>query len=313
MIFCTLFNWLYLPQGIALYRSLQRVCRNDFVLYVLCIDDFTAAVLRELKLHNARVVMLGDLDDEELEAVRANRTLGEFCWTCTTPLLLYVLRRQQPRTIVVYVDADLYFYSDPSVVLKEMADGSIYIHEHDFAPEFAHLQPIAGRFNVGLAAFRNNSEAIACLQRWRAQCINECVMNPSAGKCGDQNYLDEWPKLYPGLVIAKDPGIGLAPWNISKHRLVSRFGQIKVKGRPVVFYHFHSLRLLQPKTGSKPVVMAADEAYTLSDETVVTIYQPYAGELWRALRLINKTKEVKALAHGFLAEFPKLPRWYIFV
>ena len=46
MIFCTLFNWLYLPQGIALYRSIARNVNGEFTLYVLCMDDFTLAALR---------------------------------------------------------------------------------------------------------------------------------------------------------------------------------------------------------------------------------------------------------------------------
>jgi hypothetical protein len=262
-------------------------------------------------LENVQIVTLSDIEDQKLKAARANRTRGEFCWTCTTPLLLHVLGQQQRDSIVTYIDADLYFFSDPSVVIKEMADGSIYIHEHDFAPEFAHLLATAGRFNVGLAAFRNSRDALACLRRWRDQCLNECVMDPGAGKCGDQNYLDEWPQRYPTLVITKDPGIGLAPWNISKHHLSSDSGRIDVDGRPVVFYHFHSLRLLQPRSGCNPVVMAADTAYPLGDEVVATLYQPYVLELKQVVKLIDETKETKALRHSFLSEFPKQP-FYIF-
>jgi hypothetical protein len=306
MILATLFNWLYLPQGVALYHSLARVCRDDFVLYVLCIDDLTAAVLRELKLKNLQIVIIDDIEDGELKAARNNRTIGEFCWTCTTPLLLHILRQQAPNDVITYVDADLYFYSDPSVVLEEMGGGSIYVHEHDFASKFEHLLPIAARFNVGLVSFRNNPEGLDCLTRWRAQCIQECVMDPSKGKCGDQNYLDEWPDLYPALVIARNPGVGLAPWNISKHRLKSRFRHISVDGRPVVFYHFHSLRLLRSRDRNKSVIMATD-SYELGDDVVSILYRPYARELRRAVRRIDNTKEIAALGHNFLMEFPLSP------
>src|SRR4051794_30204840 len=80
MIFCTLFNWAYLAQGVALYRSLQRTRGDDFVLYVLCMDDISAEYLTSLALPNLRLVALRDIEDETLLAVKAHRTLGEYCW-----------------------------------------------------------------------------------------------------------------------------------------------------------------------------------------------------------------------------------------
>ena len=40
-----------------------------------------------------------------------NRTVAEFCWTCTTPLLLHVMKLQPADAVVTYVDADLRFFS----------------------------------------------------------------------------------------------------------------------------------------------------------------------------------------------------------
>src|SRR5665213_244419 len=241
MIFCTLFNWLYLPQGIALYHSIVRTVNGEFTLYVLCMDDFTLGALRTLDLPNLRPIGLAEIETDALRAVREKRTIGEYCWTCTTPLLRHVLAQQAPDTVVSYVDADIRFFSDPSIVLAEMGGRSIYVHEHDFAPEHAELRMVSGRFNVGLVAFRNNEESRVCLEKWSAQCLDECVIDPAAGLCGDQGYMDEWPDLYPGLVISSNLGIGLAPWNISKYRVADGPGGVTVNGNPVVFYHYHSL------------------------------------------------------------------------
>jgi hypothetical protein len=287
MIFCTLFNWAYLPQGLALYRSLERTTRGNFVLYVLSMDDFTLGALRKLGLANMRVIPLSEIEDDAMRAVRCSRSIGEYCWTCTTPLLLHVQKLHLAGTVVTYVDADLCFYSDPSVVLEEMGDGSILIHEHDFAPEHAALQDGAGRFNVGLASFRNDAEGRACLERWRMQCIDECVMDPAAGKCGDQNYLDEWPSLYSGLVISQNRGVGLAPWNVSKRHVTVGAQGLMADGQPVVFYHYHSLRLLRPRLGFKPLAMVSGN-YFCEPEIVECIYAPYAAQLWRAYRHLKK-------------------------
>lgn len=289
MIFCTLFNWLYLPQGIALYRSLTRTVNGEFELHVLCMDDFTFSALRALDLPHLRPIALAEVETDALRAVRGKRSIGEYCWTCTTPLLKHVIAQQPPDTVVSYIDADLRFFSDPSVVFAEMGSGSIYVHEHGFAPEHAELRMVSGRFNVGLVCFRNNREGRTCLDKWSAQCLDECVMDPAAGLCGDQGYLDEWPDLYPGLVIAANPGVGLAPWNIAKYKLGNDRGAVTVDGTPVVFYHYHSLRMMRSRLGFKPVAIASGN-YHFGPDIMRVIYEPYAGEIWRASRELDRKK-----------------------
>ncbi len=281
MIFCTLFNKLYLPQGIALYRSLARTAGGDFTLFVLCLDELSAQALERLDLSNLRIVRLREIEDDALRAARDNRSVAEFCWTCTTPLLLHVQSLYPEGTVVTYVDADIRFFSDPKAILMELGQRAILIHEHDFAPEHAsHIG--AGRFNVGIAAFRNNAEGRMCLERWKAQCLDNCGIDYETGNCGDQRYLDEWPQLYPGLAIAEHPGIGLGPWNITKHRIEDDRGNVTVDGRPVVFYHYHGLRNLRPRFGVKPVFLANGN-YVFAPEIIQAIYRPYVHELAEAL------------------------------
>ena len=311
MIFCTLFNARYLPQGLALYHSLERVIEADFTLYVLCMDDFTYEVLAELQLPSLHLIALREVEDENLRAVRKTRTVAEYCWTCTTPLLLYVLEHCPSDSVVTYVDADLFFFSDPSGVLDELGDQSILIHEHDFASEYAHLEANSGRFNVGLASFRNNHEGRKCLQRWKDQCLDECILDPSQGKCGDQNYLDEWPSRYSGLVITSNPGIGLAPWNVSKHNLRSDWrGTITVDDDfPLIFYHFHSMRPLRPRFGVNLVLMTQGE-YRISPEVADLIYTPYVAAVYDAARWTNQTAQIDRLGHRLTREMPTLPEIY---
>jgi hypothetical protein len=77
MIFCTLFNRAYLPQGVALYRSLERTAGTDFTLYILCMDEFSADALDRLDLKRARIIRLGEFEDDALRAARSDRNVGE--------------------------------------------------------------------------------------------------------------------------------------------------------------------------------------------------------------------------------------------
>ena len=128
----------------------KQVTKGQFVLYVLCMDEFTRAALSWCNCPKMRLIPLSDIEDDALLAVKLHRTVGEYCWTCTTPLLTYVLDLFPPGAVVSYVDADICFYSNPEAILHELGDGSIFIHEHDFSPEYAHLQASSGRFKRSL-------------------------------------------------------------------------------------------------------------------------------------------------------------------
>ena len=287
VIFCTLFNQAYLPQGIALYRSLERTSQSGFLLYVLAMDQATVDVLTKLEFRHLRIVRLDEIEDETMRSFKAKRSIGEYCWSCTTPLILHIFERSDRGTVVTYVDADIAFFSDPRAILKELGPGSIYIHEHDFAPRYSALERVSGRFNVGVSAFRNDAEGRSCLELWKSQCFEECVMDFSAGKCGDQNYLDAWPELYPNLVISSDPGVGLGPWNIEQRRIERGGNRIVVNGRPAIFYHYHSLRLLKPIWGLKQIWLSG--WFEIPAAATSAFYHQYARQLWRAVEDIERS------------------------
>jgi hypothetical protein len=281
VIFCTLFNRTYLPHGIALYRSLEQSSPSDFLLYVLCMDQTTAEVLARLNLRSLKIIHLKDIETETMRAIRTRRSIAEYCWTCTTPLLLHIFEKCAPDTVVTYVDADVCFFSDPAALLDELGSGSIYVHEHDFVSRYSPLLPVVGRFNVGVACFRNDDEGRACLALWNSQCIEECMMDLDAGKCGDQNYLDDWPSLYSNMVISTNPGVGLGPWNVEKRNIQKRGDTVFAGGRPAIFYHYHSLRMLRPVWWFKSIWLSG--WFEIPGEAVSAIYRPYARNLWGAV------------------------------
>ena len=116
MTFCTLFNVNYLDKGLVLYNSLERSCPN-FILYILAMDDKCYDVLKTLNYKNLVPIRMVDFEDEELLRVKPLRSMGEYCWTCSSSLIRYVLCTFH-TDYCTYIDADLYFYSDPSVIVK---------------------------------------------------------------------------------------------------------------------------------------------------------------------------------------------------
>lgn len=241
--FCTYFDVNYLPRALAMYNSLVQHC-DDFHLYMLCFDDLSVRHLTSLNLEYATVIPLDvfETGDDKLIATKKDRTRLEYYYTCGPSLPLYVLDHYPQIDIVTYLDADLFFYSDPRPLIKEMDGYSVGITVHNF-PEYRPA-PSQGKYNVGWLSFRRDKDGMACLQLWRDSCIEWCYERFEDGKYADQMYLDEWPRLFQGVKILEHKGANVAAWNVADYNLYEEESQVMVSGFPLIFYHFHGFKQL---------------------------------------------------------------------
>jgi hypothetical protein len=271
--YCTYFDCNYLARGLALVASLERH-DPDFRLFVVCLDEITRTLLRRIGHPNLVLVPLHELEqgDAGLREARRNRSRVEYFWTLTPTIILRLLDRVPVGSCLVYLDADLWFFSSPGPILDELDGHSILIHEHRFTPALAFNEPINGRFNVGLLGFRNDARARVVLDWWRERCIEWCYDRVEDGKMGDQKYLDSWPERFPGVRVLQHPGGGVAPWN-HEHVVLdeSAGGVLRVQGEPLIFYHFHAIMPLSPGI----IVLARHLAYPLPLPIVRHCYLPY--------------------------------------
>ena len=75
--FVTLFNILFLPQGLALHLSMERHIEN-YTLWILCMDGEVHEILKKMKLPNVRLLQLDLLETEDLKKVKPKRTVVEY-------------------------------------------------------------------------------------------------------------------------------------------------------------------------------------------------------------------------------------------
>lgn len=267
--FCTYFDINYMARGLAMYESLKNHCKTPFVLWVLCFDDESRTYLHELDEPNIRVISQAEFEqwDLELQAVKSTRSKVEYFWSCTASLPLFVLARYPDVDIISYLDADLFFFGDLKPVFDELGSGSVLIHEHRYAPEYADIRERSGRFNVGLIMFRRDENGLACLQKWRSQCLEWCHSYYEDGKFGDQLYLDNWPDQFQGVVILQHIGAGAGPWNISQYHVSVTEDGISLDQQDLIFYHFHAFKIVSPH-----IIKCH---FMLSLDVLNTIYSPY--------------------------------------
>jgi len=270
--FCTLFDRNYLYKGLALYNSLMRNC-SEFSLWILCLDKITYDLLDRLKLKNVRLIAMEDFEDQELLSIKDSRSAIEYCWTCTSSLPLYILNKTPSIDSIAYIDADVYFYSDPSVLYEEMGNNSIGIVKHNYSARYRKYEKIHGKFNVQFLIFKNDPNALECLNWWRKKCLEWCYARYEDNRWGDQKYLDEWSGRFKGVWVFTHKGAGAAPWNIQQYPLKCANNRIFIDDQELIFYHFHQLNILSSET------FDLTRGYLLPDDAIKLIYKPYVREI----------------------------------
>ena len=242
--FCTYFDTNYLLRGLTMFRSLQQH-GGDFVMWALCCDDASYRAVEKLSLPNLRPISLAQIESYEpaLLKARANRTFIEYLWTLSPVWPLYLFETAPEIEMLTYLDADLFFFSSPEPVFQEIGAHSVALFEHRF-PDHLKSREINGIYNVGWLSFRRDATGLACLQRWKTQCLDWCYDRNEVGRYGDQKYLDEWPQIWPGVRVVEHQGAGVAPWNWQLHQITRQDGRLCSNGAPLVFFHFHGLRIL---------------------------------------------------------------------
>src|SRR5258708_23280837 len=132
--FCTLFDSFYLNRALIMYESLKKNCTN-FHLYIFSFDDRSFEILKQLNLEKVTLVPLTEFENQDLIRIKPTRSKGEYCWTCTPVTIRYCLDKFNLHECT-YIDADLYFYDNPVVLIQEMADKSVLITEHRYSPQY---------------------------------------------------------------------------------------------------------------------------------------------------------------------------------
>jgi len=281
-VYTTLFDSNFLIRGAACLRSLARTAGRPVHVLVLALDDLCAQQLMAVVGPLPATVTVECLPLRTLEArfpalerARANRSLVEYYFTLTPFLCREAITRLVPGAHAVYIDADVYFFSDPEVVLAHCRDHPVVVTEHRFPSRLAHLGDLYGRFNVGWLAFDHSPAAEACLESWADQCLESCADRPEQGRFADQKYLDQWPERVPGLLVLDHRGVNAAPWNITGCQVRRGEPVPSVDSSPLIAYHFHRLRRLAAGRYEADF----DGFGRLSPDVIHDVYQLYVAEL----------------------------------
>jgi hypothetical protein len=206
--------------------------------------------------------------------VKKSRSKPEYCWTLTPFVPQFVFESDINIDQVTYIDADLWFYSNPESIFVEFnhSQKDVMITDHSYFSIYDASKD-SGKYCVQFMVFnRNNS--INILNHWQNQCLDWCYARFEDDKFGDQKYLDHWPKIFSNQVhIFKNKEAALAPWNALRFP----YGNS-------IFYHFHGLRII-----SKKKIFIGN--YLIPNNVLLNIYKPYFRDLKFSIQLLENTSD----------------------
>lgn len=289
MVFCTLFDSNYLDKGLVLYRSLERVS-DDFHLYIFCFDDRAYDILCSEDLPHTTIVRQKEIETDELLRVKGERSMAEYCWTCTPVIIEYVLDNFGVEDCT-YIDPDMYFYSDPKILYEEIrpagADVCICPHRYKDDSLGRRLEKRNGSYCVEFNYFCKTENSRKILKWWKDKCLEWCYDIPEDDRMGDQKYLDKMA-TFNGVYVLKNPGAGVAPWNLEKYGIAGKEeGTFVLEDRErnrfgMVFFHFQNIRYLSDR-------WVNIKSQTKDKKLKYPVYIPYLKEIDGVRReLLNK-------------------------
>lgn len=267
--YVTLFDSSFLPQGLALHRSMMRHA-GEFKLWIIAMDQQTAEALRALDLSRVTVLDLAEVETPSLLSVKDGRTRGEYCWTLTPFSPSIVFDRDSTATRVTYLDADIWFVDSPRPLFDELESSgrSVLITDHSYSVDYDQALA-SGRFCVQFMPFTRDSGQ-EVLTWWQDRVIEWCFARYEDGKFGDQKYLDDWPERFGDSVhVLQNEAATQAPWN------AQRFDPDLAR-----LFHFHELRTMTP-------TRVRLGHYRIPKATIAKLYRPYLDDLAAALETLR--------------------------
>jgi hypothetical protein len=293
--FCTHFNLRYLNKALALHESMEKNIM-EYHLYMFVFDDQSYNFLKEANLPHVDLIHYKKFETNELLKIKKERTLTEYLWTVTPFTLIHIFNNFKVDECT-YIDADIYFFNDPSPVFDEVNNYNAIITEHRYH-NINDQTSVSGRFCVQFNSFVRTESSLKVLSDWQNSVAEWCFDRQENGLFGDQMYLDAWPTKYKNIHIALHPGIGVAPWNVlnyinfKNHQGLSAF-DIKTKQNvQIIFYHFHGLSIYSNR-------FADLGNYSLNKSIYKNIYKPYLASIKNANKKIAKKMGTKDIFTTF--------------
>ena len=279
------FDKNYVSQGIAMMRSIRSLSSLKVIFCCICHDEESIRMVerenREAGDSDSIQFLTSNLIDSssELKLTFQNRNRIEFLYALSPFIVEYAINKID-SDVTVYVDADIYFYGDIKECLLPIIEGNkkVIFVEHRFKV-MARNKMKYGKFNVGLVAFKNESDAKLVIEMWKNMCMAGTPQTLKDGMFGDQLYLEEIAKTIKYVYSESRKGHNEAAWNCEQ-RISSKGEVIFTDGARLIYYHFSGLKIGKFLANSQFAAYGEKMLKATRD----LVYKPYCRNIRRIRR-----------------------------
>lgn len=233
-------DYNYLHYALALVTSIKDNLNNDKIIDFLCLDEKTYYAVSNLNYNINCYKEEILLSNSNVKQLKENNKQYYF-WALASLFSNYIMKNTNCES-VLYIDSDIYFHLNINILYDEFGNKDVGIFKHRFLYE-KHLFN-SGTYNVGVVYFKNSEKGKEVLDWWADAVLFKKY--PELALCGDQKYLDNFPKMCSDEQIYIDENIGHgAPWNWAEYCLDNIHNyeiEYNLKKQPLVFSHFSNFK-----------------------------------------------------------------------
>jgi hypothetical protein len=190
---------------LALFESLSK--SENITLHYLCIDQISYDILKNIKNNKLIIYNINDLLNNDNNLINLkNSDYRYFCWSLASYFSNHLLSKNVGDSIT-YIDSDIYFHEKIELLFESFSKKDVGIFRHrQFSLSISRPE---GHYNVGVVYFKNSDIGKNVLNWWSDAVLHKKY--PHLSTCGDQKYLEEFPRMCSNIFIDGEIGHG-APW-----------------------------------------------------------------------------------------------------
>lgn len=167
--FCTLVDKRKIVRLLAMYESLNRYM-PQFVLWVCCMDEKSYSILSEMNIPNLILLDSKNIEVDDLNNVMLSWGKDRYINLIKSGLSYFILKNNHSVEKLLYLDPDIYFFSDPSMLFEAWQEGCIFVHRFPVTSEVKKPFEI---FHSGLVGLLRKEGTLYFLE----DCVRACKNN----------------------------------------------------------------------------------------------------------------------------------------
>lgn len=274
----------YLAQAKILGESL--VSYNPNIKFVIGLCDIVDEKIDYATNVGFEVVPLIELGLPNFHELINKYNIVELNTSIKPSFFKYLIDRDKEFSKIIYFDPDIEIFSSLDYLLTLLDSHDIIITPHILCPPpMDTLEPgenlfmMYGIFNLGFLALNGRSpQSAAFLDWWESRTLELGKSDIENGYYVDQLWINMAPVYYDKVLILKDPGYNVAPWNLHEREISKdEHGVYRMDdGSDLVFFHFSSFNY---QITDRLAKFFTRYQYSNASETVKSIYQSYRQKM----------------------------------